>query len=193
MQNTPQSKSLDKIFAAIAANTAPKTLKVQRQNAAERNALEVVEACDRRLAELAESATADSRSRRDAAKVSAKAATAGRQRTIRYRGAFRKPLTERLRNEPGRCLLIWLPLAKKAGRKDRGRVAGAIRLDEHERIIVENLDRGTQHSSLSNLRADYEAEGGGTDSWGRFETADGTSIAKSIGVDPAEAHESLGD
>ncbi len=191
MQNTQQSKMLDKIFVAIAANIDPKRLQVQRQNAAERNAPEVVEACDRRLAELAASATAESRSRRPAAKVAAKATTVGRQPAIRYRGAFRKPLTERLRNEPGRCLPIWLPLAKEAGRKDRGRVAGAIRLDEHERIVVENLDRGTQHSSLSNFRGEYEGEGGGTDSWGRFETADGTSIAKFIGVDPAEAHESL--
>ena len=191
MQNIQRPKGLDKILAAITVNIDPKRLKVHRQNAAERNAPEVVEACDRRLAELAASATVNRRARRDAAKTAAEAA--GTPSGVRYRGAFRGPLTERLRGEPGRRLLIWLPLAKEAGRKDRGRVAGAIRLDEHDQITVENFDRGTQHSSLSNLRADYEAEGGGTDSWGRFETADGTSIAKSLGVDPAQAHESLGD
>ena len=191
MQNIQQPKGLDNIFAAIAVNIDPKRLKVQRKNAAERNAPEVVEACDRRLAELTGAATADRRARRDAAKAAA--GRVGTPSGIRYRGDFRGPLTERLRGEPGRCLLIWLPLAKEGGRKDRGRVAGAIRLDEHEQITVENLDRGTQHSSLSNLRADYEAEGGGTASWGRFETADGTSIAKYVGVDPAQAQESLGD
>lgn len=191
MQNIQQTKGLDNIFASIAVNIDPGRLKVQRLNAAERNAPEVVEACDRRLAELAVSATADRRARRDAAKAVPEAA--GTPSGVRYRGAFSGPLTERLRGEPGRCLLIWLPLAKEAGRKDRGRVAGAIRLDEHDHITVENLDRVTQHSSLSNLRADYEAEGGGTNSWGRFETADRTSIAKYLGVDPAQAHESLGD
>jgi hypothetical protein len=126
-----------------------------------------------------------------AEKVAAEAA--GTPRSIRYRGAFREPLTERLRAEPGRCLLIWLPLAREAGRKERGRVAGAVRLDDRDRIVIENLDRGTQHSSLSNLRADYEDEGGGTDSWGRFETEGGTSIAKYLGVNPALARESLRD
>ena len=188
MQSTQQLQSLERTLTAIANKTDLKALKVLRENATKQNVPEVVAACDRRFAELAASAKA---ARRKAANAGAKAAET--PHGIRYRGAFRIQLTERLRGEPDRCLLVWLPLAKETGGRDRGRVAGAIRLDACNQIVVEDLDRETQHSSLSNLRANYEAEGGGTNSWGRFETADGTSIAKYLNVDPALAHDSLGE
>ena len=191
MQDTKLPKNLEQIFASIAANPDPRRLRFQRENAVAKKIQEVVDAVDRRLVELQQAGIAVRRARKDAEKVAARAA--GARQTIRYRGAFKKDLIEHLLAEPDQRILIWLPLAKKAGREERGRVPGVIRLQNRTWVIVENLERGTEHSSLSNFRAGYEDEGGGTDSWSRIQTGTGISIAKYLGVNPALARESLRD
>lgn len=191
MQDTKLPKNLEKIFASIAANPDPRRLRFQRENAVAKKVQEVVDAVDRRLVELQQAGIAVHRARKDADRATARAS--GARQTIRYRGAFKRELIDRLLAEPDQRILIWLPLAKKAGREERGQVPGVIRLENRTWVVVEDLKRGSERSSLSNFRASYENEGGGTDSWSRIQTETGVSIAKYLGVNPALARESLRD
>lgn len=147
----------------IARSEDPRSLRDQMENASRCGVTAIVEACERRLQQL-------------------KAGI--------YRGAFPVALAEKVRQEPGHCLQVWLPLADDRQGNRRGRVAGEIRVDEKLSITIEDVDKKTLHSSLSNLRAAYEDEGAGSDSWSRFIVASGISIAEYLGVDPADAHES---
>ena len=154
---------VSRILESIARNSNRLALRIQRDNAARKDTMEVVEACEQRLKQL---------------------------RNSDYRGAFPTELAERVSREPGRCLKVWLPLAHDRHGNPRDRVAVEIRVDGESRLSLEDTGRTTTHSSLSDVRGAYAEEGAGSDSWSRFVVANGMSIAEYVGVDPTEAHES---
>jgi hypothetical protein len=187
MQASTKPDTIKKALDAIVKKTNRDELKTMKENARAINAQELVDACDKRLAELTKS---DLTTRQKAATAKGKAAKATSD--IRYRGAFRTELIQKLKTQPGKCLFISLHLAKEVDGQERGCVSAQIRLDDNDNVIVEDLDKKTRHSSLSDLRGQYSDKGGGTDSWGGFKTKDGAFIADWLGVDKALAHDSLG-
>lgn len=108
-----------------------------------------------------------------------------------YRGAFPDQLANHLARQNDKRMDLELPLAKAVGITPRPNVAVWVGLDHANNIFVYDQDKKTYHSSLSALRGKYLAEGGGSESWtGFIDPVTKETVAKTICVDPAKAHES---